>query len=338
MFRPDLSAARARPRAARAVSRLLGAAFALLAAGPLHAQGPHSNQPLTMLIGYPPGAIVDTVARQLANVLGPILGQTIVPENKGGAAGLVGAGLASKARPDGSIILFTAYTSLQIAAATNQGLSFDPVNGLLPVASVGRPTTLLLVSADFPAKTFEEFVALVKSRPGIYNFGTSGIGSPNHFALEHMNAAFGLKMTPVPYKGAAQMLTDMLGGRVQAIFGSSSLAAGHLQSGTVRALAIGSPDASPAFPKLPVIADNGAPGLNASGALGVFAPPSTPPEVVERLNAAINTALKDPAIQHKLQEEGIILDVQSAAAFGRKYRGEAQDIAGFIQRHQLRIQ
>lgn len=338
MYRSELSAARACPRAVRTATRLLGAVLALLAAAPSQAQGTYPSQPVTMLIGYPPGAIVDTVARQLSSVLGPMLGQTVVPENKGGAAGLVGANLASKARPDGHTILFTAYTSLQIAAATNQGLSFDPVNGLLPVASVGRPTTLLLVGADFPARTFEEFVALVKSRPGIYNFGTSGIGSPNHFALEHLNAAFGLKMTAVPYKGAAQMLTDMLGGRVQAIFSSSSLAAGHLQSGTVRALAIGSPDPSPAFPKLPVIARSGAPGFNASGALGVFAPPSTPPEVVERLNTAINAALGDPAVRSKLGEEGIILDVQSAAAFGKKYRGEAQDIAGFIQRHQLRIQ
>lgn len=297
---------------------------------------PHGS-PLSMVIGYPPGAVVDTVARQLASALGPVLNRTIVPENKGGAAGAVAAAQIANARPDGQTILFTAYTSLQIARALEKNLAFDPVDDLQPVASVGRPTTLLLVPADFPAKTFDEFLALVKSQPDHFNFGTSGIGSPNHFALEHLNVAFGLKLRAVPYKGAAQMLTDMLGGRVQAIFGSTSLAAGHLQSGAVRALAIGSPDPSPAFPDLPVIAQSGAPGFNAAGALGVFAPVGTPPEALAKLNAAIQEALKDEAIQQRLHNEGIVIQLQRVEDFSARYRQEAQDIAAFIRDHAITI-
>ncbi|OVZ55551.1 hypothetical protein CDO44_25515 [Pigmentiphaga sp. NML080357] len=317
--------------------RLAAALGTLAAMSAAHAQGTSSAPPLTMIIGYPPGAIVDTVARQLASDLGPLLGRTIVPENKGGAAGAVAAAQIAKARPDGQTILFTAYTSLQIAAALDRSLSFDPVNDLLPVASVGRPTTLLLVPHDFPAKSFDEFLEVVRSQPGKINFGTSGIGSPNHFALEHLNAAFGLRMTAVPYKGAAQMLTDMLGGRVQAIFSSTSLAAGHLQSGAVRALAIGSPDPSPDFPNLPVIAQRGAPGFNAAGALGVFAPPGTPPEVAQRLNTAVQAALKGEATRQKLRKEGIVLEPLDAAAFAAKYRREAENIAAFIRERGLKI-
>ena len=317
--------------------RRLAASGTLAVAFGAHAQGPASAPPLTMVIGYPPGAIVDPVARQLASELGPILGRTIVPENKGGAAGAVAGAQIAKTRPDGNTILFTAYTSLQVAAALDRSLPFDPVNDLLPVASVGRPTTLLIVPTDFPAKTFDEFLQLVRSQPGKFNFGTSGIGSPNHFALEHLNAAFGLKMAAVPYKGAAQMLTDMLGGRVQAIFSSTSLAAGHLQSGAVRALAIGSPDPSPDFPNLPVIAQQGAPGFNAAGALGVFAPPGTPPDVVQRINAAVQQALDNPATQQKLRKEGIVIDKLDATAFADKYRREAKQIADFIREHGLKL-
>ena len=302
-----------------------------------HAQAPYPSRPVTLIIGYPPGAIVDTVARKVASSLSSGLGQSIVPENKGGAAGVVGASLVSKAKPDGYTLLLTAYTSLQIAGSIERDLNFDPVKDLTPVASLGRPTTLLLVKKDFPAKTFDEFIAYVKSHPNKINFGTSGTGSPNHFALEHLNVAFGLKMTAVPYKGAAQMLTDMLGGRVQAIFSSSSLAAGHLQSGTVRAIAIGSPDATPLFPRLPVIADKGAPGFNASGALGVFAPPGTPPAIVDQLNRAINQAMEDPDVKQKLTAEGVVGQPQSAAQFAARYRSEATQIAEFIKKNELKI-
>lgn len=316
----------------------VGAVSAVLVTSPGFAQSAApASSPLTMIIGYPPGAIVDTVARQLAGVLGPTLNRTIVPENKGGAAGAIAAGQIAKTRPDGHTILFTAYTSLQISRALDRNLAFDPVDDLQPVASVGRPTTLLLVPADFPAKTFDEFLALVKSQPNHFNFGTSGIGSPNHFALEYLNASFGLKLTPVPYKGAAQMLTDMLGGRVQAIFSSTSLAAGHLQSGAVRALAIGSPDPSPAFPDLPVIAQHGAPGFNAAGALGIFAPVGTPTETLAKLNAAIQEALKDEATQQRLHDEGIVIELQNVEDFSARYRQEAQDIATVIRDHALKI-
>lgn len=301
------------------------------------AQTPYPSRPVSFVIGYPPGAIVDTVARQLATSLSTALGQQFVPENKGGAAGAVGGGFIARAKPDGYTILFTAYTSLQIAAATDRSLNFDPVRELVPVASVGRPTTLLLVNTDFPARNFNEFIAYAKSHPGKINFGTSGTGSPNHFALEHMNTAFGTRMTPVPYKGAAQMLQDMRGGQVQAIFSSSSLAAGHLQAGTVRALAIGSPDPTPLFPDLPLIASHGAPGLNASGALGVFAPPGTPAAIVDQLNAAIGKALLEPALAQKLAAEGLVIKRQTAAQFGHSYREEAQQIAEFIKKSDLTL-
>ena len=316
---------------------LAACASLMAAATPAHAQGAFPSRPISFVIGYPPGAIVDTAARHVGTALSAVLGQTAVPENKGGAAGAVAAGLVSKAVPDGYTVLFTAYTSLQIAAAINRQLNFDPINDLKPVASIGRPTTLLLVRADFPAKNFDEFIAYVKSHPNQINFGTSGIGSPNHFALEHMNEAFALRMTPVPYKGAAQMLTDMLGGRVQAIFSSSSLAAGHLQAGTARALAIGSPDPTPLFPDLPLIAQRGAPGFNASGALGLFAPKGTPTAIVEQLNAAVGKVLLDPAIQEKLAGEGIIVNRQSATQFGDAYRSEARQIDEFIRKNELKI-
>ena len=133
------------------------------------------------------------------------------------------------------------------------------------------------------------------------------------------------------------MLTDMLGGQVQAIFSSTSLAAGHLQTGKVRALAIGSPDATPLFPNLPLISSKGAPGLNASGALGVFAPPGTPAAIVEQFNAAIGKALQDPAIAQKLAVEGIVLNRQSAAQFGKMYRDEAKQNADFIKKNELKV-
>jgi len=225
---------------------LLGASAGLprLAA----AQGAFPTRPVTLVVAFPPGASTDITARRIAPRATAQLGQTLVVENRTGAAGNLAAGFVARAAPDGHTLLHTNYVSLLIAKAANTRLEFDPVDAFAPVAQIGPNVNMLVVRPDLPVRTLPDLVAAAKREPDKLTMGTIGIGSAYHMGLEWLNLAFGMRITHVPYRGAAEAVNDLLGNRIDMMFSSLTLAKPHLEANRMRAIAITNQERAPMFP------------------------------------------------------------------------------------------
>lgn len=265
-------------------------AGALLMAGPATAADPVAvPKQMRIVVPYAPGGSTDLLARNIAAALSKRLGNTVIVENRPGAGSLLGTDHVAKAAPDGSTLLLTT-SALTINAGLKGKLPFDPVADLAPLAMLSEVPMILAVPADSPYKTTADLVNAARARPGTLNFGSSGIGSSNHLAMELFNAAGKLKITHVPYKGMAPAALDLSSGQVQAIIGTYSSLAGVMKTGKVRALAVSSLTPSPFSPELPPIAAT-LPGYNMTGWFAMLAPAKTPPALLELLHKEIRTII-----------------------------------------------
>jgi tripartite-type tricarboxylate transporter receptor subunit TctC len=301
---------------ARAVWGLL-LAFACvspLAAGTAGAAG-YPDHPVRIIVGYPPGGSTDISARLFAQWLGEKLGQQFIVENKPGAGNNIGTEQAARAAPDG-YTLFLANPANTINATLYKHLNFVFLRDFTPVGGFIRVPNVMEVNPSVPVKTVAEFIAYVKANPDKINIASSGNGTSIHLSGELFKMMTGLKITHVPYKGSAPMLTDLLGGQVQVTFDNLPSSIGHIKAGKLRALAVTTATRSPELPDVPTVAET-VPGYEASAFFGLVAPKGTPPEVIDTLNKQINAALKDPGMQKKLADLGGILIPGSAADFGK---------------------
>ncbi len=320
----------------RLTRRLLLASPALL---PLVAAAQdYPTKPVTLVISYPPGGIVDTVGRRMAERLGGLLGKPVVVENRGGAGGNIAASAVAKAPPDGHTLLFCTYATLSIAAAAGTRLDFDPLRSLTAVAPVGPLTVLLVVRNDFPAQSIEEFVAYARANPGRVNFGSIGVGSSYHLALEQLKALSGTDIAHVPYRGGAAAMTDLLGGRLDAMLGTWSMTRPHLQNGGFRALALANEQRASVTPNLPTVAEHAVPGARLVDGLGIFAPAATPAPVVARLNAAVREILAEPGMAAWLTEQGTPPTPLSAAAFTAMMQQDAAMLGSLIRHYNISVE
>lgn len=274
----------------------------LLIAATAHAQEFPPKQ-MTLVAGFPPGGGTDIVARLFAQKLGPALGSAIVVENRPGAAGTIGTGVVVRAAPTGQTVLFTP-SNLAMTAALYRTLPFDVRKDLAPVTLIAKAPFVLTVHPSLPVKTVKDLLALAKLRPGALDYGSSGAGSPPHFAMELLKARTGLDITHVPYKGAGQILTALLAGEVQASFLIPPVALQYMHGGKMRGLAVTTRERSPALPELPTLRETGVRDYEVTQWYGVFVPAKTPTTVVSRLNAEIVRALGTPEIRQKLGAEG----------------------------------
>ena len=313
---------------------LLGAA--LLPAAAL-AQG-YPSKPITLVISYPPGGIVDSVGRRIGERLGAVLGKPVVVENRGGAGGNIAASAVSKAAPDGHTLLFCTYATLSIAAAAGTQLDFDPLRSLVAVAPIGPLTVLLVVRNDFPARTIEEFVAYARAHPGQVNFGSIGVGSSYHLALEQLKALSSTDITHVPYRGGAAAMTDLLGGRLDAMLGTWSMTRPHLQAGGFRALALANEQRASVTPELPTVAEHAVPGARLVDGLGIFAPAATPAAAVARLNQAVGEILAEPAMAAWLTEQGTPPTPLSPGAFTAMMQRDAGMLRDLIRQYHISVE
>ncbi|MGB3068591.1 MAG: tripartite tricarboxylate transporter substrate binding protein [Ottowia sp.] len=257
---------------------------------------------MKIVVPFSAGASNDAIARAVAPLLAKRLGSTVIVENKPGAAGVIGADYVAKAPPDGSVLLLTSSTFLT-AAATQLKMPYDPVTAFAPVAIVGDGPMLLAVSAQTPVKTIGEFVAAAKAKPGALTYGTSGTGSIAHLATEMLADSAHFKMTHVPYKGAANALLDMAGGQIDMMISNYTSIAPQIKSGKVRALAVTSAQANPAFADLPPVSSV-VPGYSADIWVAIFAPAATPPALVARLNRELAQIAKTPEVRGLLEPDG----------------------------------
>jgi tripartite-type tricarboxylate transporter receptor subunit TctC len=264
----------------------------------------YPSRPLTFLVPYPPGGITDISSRSIAKVLSDKLGQTVIVENKAGAAGLIGTEQVVRSKPDGYTFLFGGVSSFGAYAYQLNKVPFDPFTALKPVHGLITSSLLFVVRGDAPYKTYAEFVEYAKKNPNAINYYTIGQGSAHHLLGEELQRSGGYQMTQVPYKGSQAALADLLGGSIHVGFIFPSSIVQFLASGRLRALAVSDRVRLPILPDVPTFAELGYKDAVYSTWAAVGVPAATPQPVVDKLSAAINEALQEPGLVKQFTEEG----------------------------------
>ncbi|CAN7627153.1 hypothetical protein D9M68_76490 [compost metagenome] len=306
----------------RDVLRGLAALGLGAAAGPLCASNAWPAKPIRLVVPAPPGGGTDLFARTLAASLGKALGQTIVVDNKPGATGIIGNDTVAKASADGYTLLFTYAATVVINQTLQPKLPYDGLRDLVPVAQVGAGGNFLVVTPDFPARTLKEFVAHMLKRPDAYDYGSWGIGSGGHLTMEALKMQTGMKLRHVPYKGVAQILTDMQGGVVKVAFVDTSSSLPLIRAGKLRALAISGTRRAPATPDTPTMTEQGYP-FDTDSWYGLFAPAGTSVAIVQRLNTEVTRLLADAPMRERfLQLNMGMAPARSAEQFAQTVRDD----------------
>ena len=273
------------------------------------------SRPVRIVVPFPPGGGADLVSRLLAPHLQRILGQSFFVENHPGAAGRIGSGIVAKAEPDGQTVLVTTESSIVIAPHTGIAMNYDPLKELAPVSLLTRNTIVLVVHPSVPANTLQEFIALARAKPGQVFYGSSGVGGPNHLAGEIFKRMTGLDIVHVPYQGTGAALQAVISNQVSAMWGFMAGLIPHIRAGTLRAIASGGRERSPALPDVPTFAEAGVPGYVAVSWIGMLAPQGTDTATIERLAAAVKTAMQEPNIKEVLLRDGSEIAATTPAEF-----------------------
>lgn len=319
--------------------------YAALAAGVLCLSAAVSAQaqsadwparPLRLLVGSAPGGGTDAMARAVADKLGPMLKQTVVVENKPGASNTLAADLAAKSG-DGHTMVMGVSTAHAIAPHLLK-LGYDNDRDLTPVVFVGAVPNILVVNNQLPAKSVQDLIALLKRKPGEYNFASSGSGNTQHIAAELFKDATGVQMTHIPYRGSGPAMVDLMGGQVQIAFETASSVIPHIKSGKVRALAVLSARRNPQLPDVPTMAEAGVSGVEMSAWYGIYMPGNTPAAVQQRVHDSVNAVLAMPETQTRLQAIGADISPMSQAQFAQFHQAENQRYAAIIKKNHISVE
>ena len=304
---------------------------------PACAQAAFPARPVTLVVPFPPGGGTDTGGRILAEQLGKLWGQTVVVENKGGAAGQIGADLVAKARPDGYTLLLGNIGTQAINPSLYRKLPYDPDTAFAPIALIAELPLALMVNPTVPANTAAELIALAKSRPGQLSYSSAGSGGAPHLAAELFKDRTGTFILHVPYRGGGPALSDLIAGHVQLSFLTVLEASGHIKSGKLRALAVTGERRVPALPDVPTLTETVLPGFNAISWLGVLAPAGTPKEVVDKIAADIRSVMGDEAVKARFASLGGVPRTSSPADFARLIAADRARYAQIITSRKITV-
>jgi tripartite-type tricarboxylate transporter receptor subunit TctC len=261
-------------------------------------------KPIRLIVPYPPGGPTDLVGRSMAQKLQEALGQTVVVENRAGAASAVGTEVAARSAADGHTLLLGTSAGFCINPALGTKLPYDPERDFAPISLLVINPQILVVHPSLPVNSVKSLIALAKSRPGQINYASVGNASPQHLGMEMLKSMTGISMVHVPYKGTAPAVTDILAGNVSLMFNSMPSVLPQANAGKLRGIAVGSARRSPAAPDIPTVAEAGVPGFEYVTWYGLFAPAGTPREIIGRLNAFVVKTLADPEISRRFSTQG----------------------------------
>lgn len=290
------------------VTGTLTAAAALPAATAFAQANWPTGKAITYMVPFPAGGTTDVLGRLISQKLGTALGTSVVIDNKGGAGGSVGSEIASRAAPDGYTMLGGTVSSHAINVSLYPKIGYDPITSFAPVTLIGTNPTVLVVPANSPYKTLKDVVEASKAKAGGLSSASAGIGTSQHLSLELLAYKSGVKFNHVPYKGSGPAIQDVIGGQVDMMFDTSVVAAPHIASGKLRAIAVTSPKRLDAMPDVPTVAESGLQGLADYSVLSwqaIFVPAGTPAPVVERLHKEIRAILAQPEMQERLKSFGM---------------------------------
>ena len=285
------------------------------------AQQDYPNQPIHLICGFPPGSTADISARVVGARMGQILGQQVVIENRVGAGSSLAAAQVARAPKDGTTLYIGSAANV-VNAAMSPGLSFDFYKDFTPIVLITSTPTVLAVTPELGVTSVKELIATAKANPGKLSFGSSGVGSSTHLALELFNTLAGVKVTHIPYSGSPQVITDMLANRIQGYFSPASTVTGHIAAGKLVGLAVTDAKRSPIIPNLPTMIETGLPDFESVLWFGIVAPAGTPQPIVDKLNRAANEALKSDELVKSLNLQTIATHGSSVAEFANHIENE----------------
>jgi len=289
----------------------------------------YPSRSVRIIVGFTAGGNFDLVARLIAEWMAEQLRQPVIVENRPGAGSNLATEAVIRAPADGYTLLLGGAVNA-VNATLYEKLNFNFITDIAPVAGVVRFPNVMTVNPSFPAKTIPEFIAYARANPGKINHGSSGNGTTQHLAGELFKIMTGVNFTHVPYRGASQALTDLLGEQVQVLFESLPASIQHIKSGTLRALGVTTPARSEALPDLPTVGEF-VPAYEASGWNGICAPKNTPVEIIENLNGVISAGLSDPKLKARLADLGAVTIAGSSAEFGKLIADETEKWAKVIR-------
>jgi tripartite-type tricarboxylate transporter receptor subunit TctC len=281
---------------------------------PLSAPAQYPNKPVRLVLQFPAGGIADAVARILAQSLSQNLGQPVIVDNRPGADGAIAGEAVMKAAPDGYTLLLGTNSTLSAVPTMRKNPPYHPVTDLTPISMVGRFLFFVYTRVDVPAKTLAEFVTYARANPGKLNYGTGNTTSI--LATAQFKSLAGIDMLQVPYKGDAPAATDLLGGRVELVIGSTMPGLALTKEGKLRALATLQPRRSPHLPEVPTMAEAGFPEYSVTSWAGVFGPAKLPPPVVERLTREINAILRRPEVKEQIERQAFEVEASTPEELG----------------------
>ena len=325
------------------VSRLLmGALLSLcLACVPAAAQAPSGpawpNRPIRILVPYAAGGAMDVLARLLAAKLQEQMGTPVIVENRSGAGGNIGADAVAKAAPDGYTILFN-INGHAIAPAIYKSLPFNPDKDFLPITQLFSTATAFVVLPSLPVKSFQEFVALAKSRPGDLNYGSTGVGNSLHLTMELLMRETGMKMTMVPFRGDAPLFQGFMSNDVQAAVVPTVAAKQQMDAGIIRILGISSTQRMAGLPDIPTIREQGLPNFESTGWMALFAPAGTPRPIIERLASEARTAVMAPDMAPRFLNFGVDPVAQGPEALDALYKADRIKFEKIVKEANITLQ
>jgi tripartite-type tricarboxylate transporter receptor subunit TctC len=317
------------------------AALALLALAPFAlpraalAQA-YPARPIRLIVADAPGGAPDQLGRIVAQRLSDALGQQVVVDNKPGASGILGADVAAHAEPDGHVLLLSTTAIWAIMPSVKKTLPYDPTTGFVPITRIATASNVLVINPDLPARTVAELMALAKASPGRINYASAGVASPAHLAGEMLNLRGGVKMTHIPYKGAAPALLDVIACSAQLIITSPVSAGGHIANGKVRALATTGAQRNPVLPDLPTIGET-LPGYDISQSWGIVAPAGTAQPIIQRLHREIAKALAEPNVRERIAKTGAVPVAETPEAFASFMVAERQRLGDVIAKSNITL-
>jgi tripartite-type tricarboxylate transporter receptor subunit TctC len=312
--------------------RVLGNALAAGIAAPwaltsAQAQA-YPSKPLKLIVPYPPGGNTDVVARVFSTPLAEALGQAVVVDNRGGAAGAIGATAGARSAADGYNLVVGDLGTLCINRVARADLPYDPSKDFAPVSMIATVSVIVTARNDLPVANFKEFLALAKANPGKFKCGTSGAGSIGHLALEMIKNMAGIDLVHVPYRGGAPAVTDLLGGHIDVMIDGAAFA--QAKAGKIRALAT-TGDRVAAMPEVPTIAESGIPGFHFTNFWGYLMPTGAPASAIQRVSSELQRIANQPAVRQQLEAAGLAASGSTPQAFAEMMRTSNEKIAHIVK-------
>ena len=306
------------------------ATLVVAAAPAVLAQAGYPNQPIKLMVPWPPGGGVDTTARMISEPLAQRLGQPFVVENRGGAGGNIGTEGAARMKGDGYNLLMGSISPNAVNVHLYSRLGFDPIKDFAPIVYVSSVPNILVVPANSPFKTVKDVVDFARANPGKLNYASGGVGSSQHLAAVQFMQVAKVDLVHVPYKGTAPAEADLVAGHVSLMLDTTTCLP-FIAGGKMRALAVASKKRNPALPNVPTFDEVGLPGIYASSWYGLMAPAGTPRPIVDKLNAEANAVLKSPDIQRRMADFGAEVGGGTPEDFGNFIQSEIRRYEGIVK-------